>query len=212
MNRLPAPLLVVTDRAGDAAEAGGHLLRNLDRLLGAGLRWIWFRERDMAPEARRDLAHEVAARVRERGGVLSIGGDPALAAELDAGGVHLPGGGTARDIEAARALLPRGLIGVSAHGPDEVDAAASAGADYATLSPIYPTASKPGYGPALGLAAIRRAAASGLPVIALGGITPERVPDCLAAGAAACAVMGGLMHGDDPVAEARRYLAALGNR
>jgi len=67
-----------------------------------------------------------------------------------------------------------------------------------TLSPIFPTASKPGYGPVLGVAAIGPAANLGISVIALGGVTADRVQSCLDAGAAGVAVMGEVMRSDQP--------------
>jgi thiamine monophosphate synthase len=84
------------------------------------------------------------------------------------------------------------------HSQEELDSAA--GAEFATLSPIFPTRSKPGYGPPLGLAALARlCSAAALPVYALGGVeTPERVHDCLAQGAAGVAVMGAIMRAPDP--------------
>jgi thiamine-phosphate pyrophosphorylase len=124
--------------------------------------------------------------------------------------VHLPGGG---DPVAARRLLPSGLIGVSAHSPQEAAAVLAAGADYATLSPIFLTASKPGYGPAVGLDALAEAArlAPG-PIIALGGIDEGNLASCLAAGARGVAVMSEIMRAADPEAATSRLLAALGPR
>ena len=208
MKALPARLLVVTERSAtdDPEIAARQLLETLDRLLAAGIRWVWFRERDLAPDARLVLGRRVAERVRVHRGTLTVGGDAALAAALEAQGVHLPGGSTPSDFARARGLLPNGLVGVSAHSVPEVEAAARAGADYATVSPIFPSASKPGYGPALGVAALTRAAASGLPVIALGGITTERAPGCRTAGAAGVAVMGPLMRGPNRVEQARIFL------
>jgi thiamine-phosphate pyrophosphorylase len=212
MSRLPSRLLVVTDRCATRApeDAARQLRDTLERLLRAGARWIWFRERDLAPDTRRMLAREIARLVKAEGGVLTIGADAALAADLGADGVHLPGGSSAAAIAEARRYLPTGCIGVSAHTPDEVARAARAGADYTTLSPIFPTPSKPGYGPALGREALAIAAGFGIPVIALGGITVGRVDACRAAGAAGVAVMGALMRGPDPESEARAYLACLG--
>jgi thiamine-phosphate pyrophosphorylase len=103
----------------------------------------------------------------------------------------------------------KALVGVSAHSEADIRAAAVAGADYVTLSPIFETSSKPGYGPALGLAAIERAAEIGLPIIALGGITPARAASCFGAGAAGVAVMGEVMRAGDPAAVVRRFRAAL---
>ncbi len=89
------------------------------------------------------------------------------------------------------------LVGRSCHDADEVRAAGHEGCDYVTVSPVFTTASKPGYGPALGLAGLAAlaaiAAAVELPVYALGGVHPPDVVDCLAAGACGVAVMGPVM-------------------
>ncbi|MER3469224.1 MAG: thiamine phosphate synthase, partial [Thermoflexus sp.] len=72
--------------------------------------------------------------------------------------------------EARRRLGPGRWIGVSVHSLAEAQRAAEAGADYITLSPIFPSISKPDYGPPLGLEVLRQVAtAVPLPVIALGG-------------------------------------------
>ncbi|KQP96279.1 thiamine monophosphate synthase [Methylobacterium sp. Leaf117] len=211
MRSLPASLLAVTERSSVAPPdlAARQLLGTLEGLMRGGVRWVWFRERDLAPDERRALARDVVDLVGARGGFVSIGGDPALARDLGAEGVHLPGGATPVDVASARERLPHGCLGVSAHSLAEVEAAARAGADYVTLSPIFATASKPGYGPALGPQALAAAGAFGIPVIALGGMTPDRVGLCREAGAAGIAVMGGLMRSPDPEAEARAYGASL---
>lgn len=106
--------------------------------------------------------------------------DIALAAGLD--GVHLPSSGV--PVELVRKLLgPTALVGCSTHHADEVARAADRGADYVTFGPVYRTPSKEAYGPPPGLAGLERAAAHGLPVLALGGITMERARECAAAGA-----------------------------
>jgi thiamine-phosphate pyrophosphorylase len=202
---LPSPLLAVTDRHG----RGRPLAETVQAILDGGGRWIWFRDRDLDADARRSLGAAVAARVRAAGGFLTVGGDIALARTLEAEGLHLGGGTGPEAIAAARAALGEGvLIGVSAHAPREAAQAAAAGADYVTLSPIYATASKPGYGPALGPEGIATAAATGLPVIALGGIEVDRIAGCRNAGAAGIAVMGGLMRADNPAAAAIRILGS----
>ncbi|MER7003449.1 thiamine phosphate synthase [Dactylosporangium sp. NPDC000555] len=89
-------------------------------------------------------------------------------------------------------------------------AAADETAAYATLSPIFPTRSKPGYGPPLGLAALARMAlAVPIPVYALGGVdNPARVRDCLDEGAAGVAVMGAVMRAEDPARLVKELLNA----
>ena len=76
----------------------------------------------------------------------------------------------------------------------------AAGADYVTLSPIYQSASKPGYGPPLGLDAIKRAAQIGIPILALGGIAASNAAATMNAGAAGVAVMGSVMAAEKPAA------------
>ena len=189
MRALPARVLVVTDRH----QAAEPLPALAEALAGAGLLWLWLRDKDLPPAERRALGRDLAARLARRGATLTIGADAGLAAECGAG-LHL---GAGSDVAAARRVLgPGALIGISAHGAGEIRAARDAGADYATLSPVFPSPSKPGYGPALGLEGLAAAAALGLPLLALGGVTPDRARHCLAAGAAGVAVMGAAMRAE----------------
>lgn len=107
--------------------------------------------------------------------------DVALA--LGASGVHL--GTRSLPPRAVCDCIPKGfLVGVSCHSLEEALAAESSGADYVFLGPVFETASKVPYGPPLGLAKLQEVAARvRLPLLALGGITVERVKPCLEAGA-----------------------------
>ncbi|WP_238007701.1 thiamine phosphate synthase [Dactylosporangium sp. AC04546] len=109
-----------------------------------------------------------------------------------------------------RLLLEEGPELRKCHDLGDLVAAATGGVDYATLSPIYPTRSKPGYGPPLGLAGLgRMALAVAIPVYALGGVdSPARVRDCLDQGAAGVAVMGAVMRADDPARFVKELLTA----
>jgi thiamine-phosphate pyrophosphorylase len=191
MNALPARLLVITDRH----QAQQPIETITDAVGRGGGRWLLLRDKDFAAAERARLAAKLAEIARRYGMRLSISADIDLAQMVGAG-VHLQSAAT---VEAARQRLGAGaVIGVSAHGQGEVAAAAIAGADYVTLSPIFLTGSKPGYGPALGLAAIAGAAKLGIPILALGGVVAERVGACLAAGASGVAVMGEVMRSGDP--------------
>lgn len=99
------------------------------------------------------------------------------------------------------------LLGRSVHAGEPIDP----GLDYCTYSPIWLTDSKPGYGPAIGLAALSEAcAASPVPVYALGGIHgPGRARAAREAGAAGVAVMGAVMRAADPERAVRELRAAL---
>jgi len=111
--------------------------------------------------------------------------DVALA--TGAGGVHL--GTHSMPVAVVRQLAPHPfVVGASCHSLDEALAAESGGADYLVLGPIFETPSKLGYGPPLGLDALRCVASRiNIPVMALGGISVERVRPCLLAGAAGIA-------------------------
>lgn len=113
-------------------------------------------------------------------------------------------------VDVARRLLGAGArIGYSAHAPGEAAEAAGAGADFVLVGAVYPTASHPGE-PGRGVGVVAGAAAvAGVPVIAIGGITPARVGAALAAGAYGVAVVGGVWRAADPAEAARGYLEAL---
>jgi thiamine-phosphate pyrophosphorylase len=201
MTPLPSPLLVITDR-----HQARHSVESIAEAAGqAGGRWIMLRDKDLEPEQLRSLAARLAEIARRHGARLSVSRDVGLAAEHGAS-VHLQ---SAAAVGPARQrLAPGALIGVSAHGFDDVAAAVAAGADYVTLSPIFLTASKPGYGPAQGVAAIGPAASLGISVIALGGVTADLIRPCFDAGAAGVAVMGEVMRSDNPGRTVRGLLDA----
>src|SRR5216684_6060709 len=197
------PLLVISDRL----QARRPLTEIAEAAFRGGCRWFSLREKDLPAAERCDLLRALAALGHRFGATVTAHEDIASVVAAEAGGVHLPGGG---DPSAARRQLPQGLIGVSAHTPQEAAAQLAAGADYVTLSPIFLSASKPGYGPALGLDALAAAAAlSPGPLVALGGIDATNAAACLAAGARGIAVMGEVMRAADPKATVRNLLAAI---
>jgi thiamine-phosphate pyrophosphorylase len=202
MKLLPSPLLVITDR-----HQARHSIEAIAEAIGqAGGRWLLLRDRDLEPAERRSLAGRVSVIARRHGMHLSVSRDVDLAAEFGAS-VHLQ---SAAAVGAARQRLgPSAIIGISAHVLADVEAAVAAGADYMTLSPIFATSSKPGYGPALGIAAIREAAKIDIAIIALGGVTADAVRPCLDAGAAGVAVMGDIMRSGDPGRSVSALLKAL---
>lgn len=198
--KLPLPpLLVITDRH----QARVSLEDVAAELFAGGCRWLSLREKDLPPPERLALLRRLAAAGAPWGAMVMVHDDLA-AAKACATGVHLPAGASVQD---ARRLLGDGvLIGQSAHDAGEIARAAQAGVDYVTLSPIFVTESKPGYGPALGLAVLGRAWPT--PVLALGGIDESNIGACVAAGAAGAAVMGGAMRASAP----RAFMASLLSR
>ncbi len=198
------PLLVITDRK----QASAALADVVATVLKAGCRWISVREKDLPPAEQVALAQELLAIVREFGAVLTLHGSAALAQSSGADGVHL---GEGSDPSAARAALgSTALVGISVHGGEQIRAVDPTLVDYAIAGPVYVSASKPGYGPALGpqgLHGLVRQAR--VPVIGIGGIGPANIADVVAAGAAGIAVMGSVMRAADPGAHTRALLDAL---
>jgi thiamine-phosphate pyrophosphorylase len=122
-----------------------------------------------------------------------------------ANGVHLPENGL--PVSVARQLLDdRQLLGRSVHRPEDVRRAVDEGVDYVFLGPVWPTTSHPER-PALGLRAFRGLGT--FPVIAIGGITPDRARQCRDAGAWGVAAISALWRAGDPAATARAMLLSF---
>lgn len=204
--KLPRPaLLVISDRT----IARRPLPEVAEACFAGGCRWLSLREKDLPHDARVALLRELVAIGKPYGARVTVHEDIAAARAADAGGVHLPAGGS--PAAARRALGAAALIGISAHDYADIVRAETEGADYVTLSPIFATASKPGYGPALGVDELADLAAKSLiPVVALGGVDAASVGACLAAGATGIAVMGAIMTAADPRAVTSALVAGLG--
>jgi thiamine-phosphate pyrophosphorylase len=168
---------------------------------------VHLREKDLWGRALLDLARalrEVCARAGQR---LLVNDrlDVALAAGAD--GVHLPSAGVPP--ADARLLLGAGaLVGVSCHSEADVRRALAGGASYATFGPVHDTPSKRGLGSPVGVGPLRAAAAAGLPLVALGGMTPERAREAFSAGAHGVAAIRAWLEAPDPAAVVRAFLAA----
>jgi thiamine-phosphate pyrophosphorylase len=206
VTRTPS-LYLVTDRR----QARGRPLADVvQAALDGGVDAVQLREKDLIGAELLRLAMALRELTARYGASLLINDriDVALAAAAD--GVHLPRDGF--PVAAARALLGAGrLIAVSTHRPTEVSAAAADGADFVVFGPVYATASKAAYGPPRGPDDLARAcAASAIPVLAIGGVTTERIAEVRAAGASGIAVVSAIIAADDPAGAARELSRALG--
>jgi thiamine-phosphate diphosphorylase len=183
--------------------------RWVGRLLGAGARLIQLRVKDRSDD---DIAREISAALDHcaRAGAQLVVNDYWRAA-IDAGAsyVHLGQGDLDdADIPAIRA---RGIrIGISTHDHAELDRALSLKPDYVALGPIYPTILKAMPFAPQGLARIGewKKLVGEIPLVAIGGITLERAPLCLAAGADSVAVVTDITLNADPEARASAWFAA----
>lgn len=197
------PLLVISDRS----QAQRPLEEVARAAFEGGCRWFSFREKDLPRDEHFLLLRQIGVMGGRYGATVTLHGDVVPQPMTRVRGLHLPGGG---DIAAMRARVPDWLIGGSAHSATEAASLTAAGADYVTISPIFLTDSKPGYGPAIGLDGLAAAVAAAKgPVIALAGINPENAAACIKAGAAGVAVMGEVMRAVDPEATVRALVEAI---
>ncbi len=202
---LPAGLYAVTDPDLLPEDV---LVAAVTAAIAGGAAIVQYRDKNAAPADRLRRAGALAELCRRRGRVFIVNDDPALAAEVEADGVHLGKGDTS--VAEARSILgPRRLIGVSCYDRMErAHAAVVEGADYVAFGSVFPSSTKPG--------AVRAplslisAAAAGLPVpvVAIGGITRENAGDVIAAGARAVAVVRDLFGDVDPEGAARAIQTA----
>jgi thiamine-phosphate diphosphorylase len=183
----PLPrLLVLTDR--HRCGPGIGLIELMAGAVGGGARAIVLREKDRPAAERTEVARHLLGLLEPVGGNLLVASDP----HIPAHGVHLAAGDAFPIASAGAGGRPR-WVGRSCHTVAEARAAAGEGCDYITISPVFPTASKPGYGPPLGLAGLAAVCdAVDLPVYALAGIDAGNAAACVGAGAAGVAVMGGI--------------------
>ncbi len=168
-----------------------RFLSAVEEALQGGVRALQIREKDLNPNDLLALALEVKPLVQRYHAKLFINDRADIAVMAGADGVHL----TETSIQAreVKNSFPDLIVGVSTHSIEGARRAETQGADFITFSPIYETPSKANYGPPQGLDLLRQATqAVRLPVLALGGITLHRVPECLEQGAFGVAVISGI--------------------
>lgn len=166
------------------------LERQLDDALGAGVELVHLRERDLEAAMLRALAARIVQRAPKTSRIV-INDRADVARAAGAGGVHLRADGP--PARAVRTLGPAGwLIGRSVHSAGEAHQAGDA--DYLIFGTVFASVSKGPDAPVAGLGALRdAAAASAVPLLAIGGITPARVAACRAAGAVGVAAIGAFL-------------------
>ena len=178
-------------------------------LLDSGVTAVQLREKDLDDLEFLHLAEPIAELCKTYSARFFVNSRVKVALELGVSGLHLPASTPSIELiktETGQSLL----IGCSIHSLAEAQARENDGADFVTFSPIFPTASKPGYGPAAGLKQLGTVtSAVEIPVFALGGVSPGRVPECVEAGAYGVAVMSGVMLPETGIIQAQGYLQAL---
>jgi len=197
-------LHVITDRKrclGDLADV-------VHRALAGGVDWVQVREKTAPALETYMLARQLQDACRQAGAGLIVNDRADIALAIGAGGVHL----AKKSLPPAvvRPLLAPGqLLGCSVHSLEEAVRAAHAGVDYLTFGNVFATDSHPGV-PAKGVAVLHAIVETlEVPVLAIGGITPENATDVLATGCAGVAVIGAILAAADPAAAAARLRDVL---
>jgi thiamine-phosphate pyrophosphorylase len=204
-------LYYITDRSafsGDESARRAQLLNKIAEAAANAVDYIQLREKDLSGRQLESLASEAMRVIRERskavGGrqsitALLINSRTDVALSVCAAGVHLrsidvsprevrDAWKRSREEGQARGekLRSNPTIGVSCHSPQDVNRAASSGADFAVFGPVFGKKDSTTSATA-GLEALRQACETTIPVLALGGVTLENAESCLNAGAAGIA-------------------------
>jgi len=199
--RWPRGLYAVTPDEADTSQ----LIAKVRLALAGGAVAVQYRNKSAGPTLRRAQAAALAEICREAGAPLIVNDDVTLALEVGAAGVHL--GREDGELAAARSRLgPAKLLGASCYNRiDLAVAAAGGGADYVAFGAMFASPTKPAArGAPLALLGDARRR-TGLPVVAIGGITLDNAAGVVAAGADALAVISALFAAEDIAARARAF-------
>lgn len=209
-------LIVITDEGLASGHGGVELV--VGEALAAGCRAIQLRMKHATAREMLEAAEPLRRRTREAGALFFVNDRLDVALAADADGVHL--GPDDLPVKAARAAVDRALgsshdflVGYSTDEPERARMAASAGADYIGCGTVYPTGSKAEAGSVIGLEGLSAVArAVDIPVVGIGGITPERAEEVSNTGATGVAVVSAVMGAADPAEVVKRLLAPFGGK
>ena len=195
-----------TDRIG--------YLDSIRLALEGGCRWVQLRVKNATIDELRPMALEAQRMCREAGATFIIDDQVALVKEIGADGVHL-GKNDMPVAEARNILGPEFIIGGTANTFDDVRKHYEAGANYIGCGPFRFTTTKEKLSPVLGLEGYRsivsqmREEGINLPIVAIGGITADDIPDIMKTGVTGIALSGTVLRAEDPIQEMQRLLAIV---
>jgi len=193
---------------GVCSAAGQDPAAVADACLAGGARILQLRDKAGSSAAFLALADRLAQRVRASDALLVVNDRADIARLSGASGVHV--GQDDLDIADVRRIVgPAAVVGISTHDEAQIDAALETDATYVAVGPIFGTATKDTGYSARGLDLIRYAANRGKPIVAIGGITLDRVQNVLEARAAGLAVISDLLTTGDPEARTRDFITRL---
>ena len=185
------------------------ITEQIEKALQGGIRALQLREKDLSPKELLAQAIEIKPIIKKYGAKLFINDRADIAEIAGADGVHL----TETSVPAGeiKDKFPNLIVGVSTHAKEGALLAEAEGADFITFSPIYETPSKVHFGAPQGLVKLGQIVKSvHLPVLALGGIKLNRVPEVLEQGAHGVAVISGIWDSQDIKQQAFEYMHHFG--
>jgi thiamine-phosphate pyrophosphorylase len=181
--------------------------------LAGGARLLQIRAKHLSGAEFLRASEQVVERAGRAGAIVLVNDRADIARLSGAGGVHVGQDDLAP--AAVRALVgAESIVGLSTHVESQLEAACGEPIDYVAIGPVFPTATKAAAYEAGGLDMVRRAAhtirSSGLPLVAIGGITLESAADVIDAGATSVAVISDIVStGDDPEARVRAFVRCM---
>jgi len=188
-----------------------RLVRVLEPLLDDGVALLQYRNKKADVDAARRQLEVLLPLCRRAGTPLIINDSVSLAVASGADGVHV--GRDDGGVAAARAHMPHGIVGASCYNdPMLAQQAEAAGADYVAFGAMFPSTTKPAAVAASPMLLAEAKARGRAAVVAIGGITAERAPALIDAGACYLAVISDIFEADTPLERLRHYrLAFSGN-
>ena len=195
-------LYIITDQR--ISHDKSHLEVAEDALTG-GATVIQFRDKEMKDSEAIVVCREIYKLTKKKGVSFIVNDRVEVAKAVDADGVHL--GQEDMSFSSARKILGKEkIIGISVETVEQALKAVEGGADYLGVGPIYPTATKPDAGKALGIARLKEIRESvNIPIVAIGGINENNLEEVLKAGADGVAVISAVVSAPD-ITEACRKL------
>lgn len=183
-----------------------HTTDHLEDVLHGGCRWVQLRIKDATDDDFVAIGRETGRLCRKYGATFIIDDRVHLVETLGADGVHL--GKNDMAPSGARKIIGNKIIGATANTSDDVVSALAEGADYLGIGPFRFTTTKKNLAPVLGLDGYRRIMAPGIPVpvVAIGGITLDDLPDLKTTGVAGVAVSGLILNSSNPEETTRQIL------
>jgi thiamine-phosphate pyrophosphorylase len=177
--------------------------------VAAGVRLLQYRDKKAGARELLEKSRAIAETASAHDALFFVNDRPDVASLAGASGVHV--GQHDLHVERARAVAgAEKLVGVSTHNLEQFAAAAQTSADYLAIGPIFETRTKANPDPVVGLELLRRARAlTDKPIVAIGGMTLQRVGEIISAGADSVAVISDILLASDPAARAAEYIALL---